>query len=136
MSGHLTSDELARWIAGERENAAASHLRECAACGGEVRRMEAALAEFRGAVESWVAPAVCMRPSRRRSPVVRWALAAALAVVLAAAPVEWRRERAAERAREDAALLEQVDAEVSEAVPEAMAPLVQLVSWQNGDKQQ
>jgi hypothetical protein len=32
----------------------------------------------------------------------------------------------------DGALIEQVDAEVSETVPDAMAPLTDLVSWDSG----
>jgi hypothetical protein len=63
---------------------------------------------------------------------VRWALVAAALLVLAAVPVYRNvqdRQRQAEIARADALLLEQVDAEVSRAVPRPMEPLVKLVSW-------
>ena len=33
----------------------------------------------------------------------------------------------------DAALMDQVDTEVSEAVPDAMAPLTDLVAWDSGE---
>jgi hypothetical protein len=53
-------------------------------------------------------------------------------LVLAAVPIYRNaqdRQRQAEIARADALLLEQVDAEVSRAVPRPMEPLVKLVSW-------
>src|SRR5208283_5891399 len=73
--------------------------------------------------------------SARRGPRIqpmRWALVAAALLVLAAVPVHrnaQERQRQAEIARADALLLEQVDAEVSRAVPRPMEPLVKLVSW-------
>jgi hypothetical protein len=63
---------------------------------------------------------------------MRWALVAAALLVLAAVPIYRNaqdRQRQAEIARADALLLEQVDAEVSRAVPRPMEPLVKLVSW-------
>jgi hypothetical protein len=47
-------------------------------------------------------------------------------------PLYWTarsRERAAESARADTLLLEQVDSAISRAVPEPMEPLVNLVAW-------
>ena len=63
---------------------------------------------------------------------MRWALAAAALLVLAVVPIYRNaqdRQRQAEIARADTLLLEQVDAEVSRAVPRPMEPLVKLVSW-------
>ena len=63
---------------------------------------------------------------------MRWALVAAALLVLAAIPIYRNaqdRQRQAEIARADALLLEQVDAEVSRAVPRPMEPLVKLVYW-------
>ena len=62
---------------------------------------------------------------------MRWVLVAAALLVLAV-PIYRNaqdRQRQAEIARADALLLEQVDAEVSRAVPRPMEPLVKLVSW-------
>ncbi len=104
--------------------------------------MEAALELFRGSVRHWSGrqrraepPAIgSISPGRWGSSIqpMRWALAAAALLVLAAVPVYRSvqdRQRQAEIARADALLLEQVDAEVSRAVPRPMEPLAKLVSW-------
>jgi hypothetical protein len=127
---------------GERTSRQEQHVRECPECGAELARMEAALALFRGSVRHWsdghsraVPPAIgSILPARRGSwaQPLRWALVAAMLLVLAAVPVYRNvqdRQRQAEAAMADALLLEQVDAEVSRAVPRPMEPLVKLVSW-------
>ena len=76
--------------------------------------------------------------SHRHPPVRhlarRWILAAASLLILALGPAYWQtrqQARAAEMARADA-LLQQVDAEISRAVPQTMEPLVNLVTWGSG----
>lgn len=134
MTPHFSAEEITQWVAGERGDRGdgAAHLAECAECAAEVGRLEAALAEFGGALRSSAVPPAVMRPAARRAPrVARWVLAAAALAAVAAAPV-WRHRQAemrAEAARADAILLDEVDAEVSEAVPGPMEPLVPLVSW-------
>ena len=104
--------------------------------------MEAALGLFRDSVRHWsdeqvrvfrpLAPTRGSREYPARPLPVRWALVAATLLILAAVPVYRNvqdRQRQAEIARADALLLEQVDAEVSRAVPRPMEPLVKLVSW-------
>jgi hypothetical protein len=142
MSQHLSSREVSQWMAGERTPQREQHVRQCPECGAELARMEAALALFRGSVRHWSEgqiraepPAIGnILPARRGSWAhpLRWALVAATLLVLAAVPVYRNvqdRQRQAEIARADALLLEQVDAEVSRAVPRPMEPLVKLVSW-------
>ncbi len=139
MNTHLSPEELSNWFLGDRDSARARHVRECAACGREVAALGAALGEFRSAVGNWDAPPAVFKVADRRIPrAARWVLAAAAAAVLAAAPVYLHhRQVAADTARADALLLEQVDSEVSQAVPRPMAPLVQLVAWSssNGETQ-
>ena len=141
MSRHLSSREVSQWMIGERTPQQEQHVRQCPECGAEVARMEAALALFRGSVRHWSdgqsraePPAVgsILRARGSRALPMRWALAAVALLVLAAVPVYRNvqdRQRQAEDARADALLLEQVDAEVSRAVPRPMEPLVKLVSW-------
>jgi hypothetical protein len=135
MSQHLSSQQISQWMIGERTPQQEQHVGECSQCGAEVARMEAALGLFRGSVRHWsdlqVRVPRPLAPGPRPHPV-RWALAAAALLVLAAVPVyrsAQDRQRQAEIARADALLLEQVDAEVSRAVPRPMEPLVKLVSW-------
>ena len=142
MSQHLSSREVSQWIIGERTPQQEQHVRQCSECGAELARMEAALGLFRGSMRHWSSrqsraepPAMgSILPVRRGSwaQPLRWALVAAALLVLAAVPVYrnvQERQRQAEIARADALLLEQVDAEVSRAVPRPMEPLAKLVSW-------
>ena len=142
MSQHLSSREVSQWIIGERTPQQEQHVRQCSECGAELARLEAALALFRGSVRHWSGrqsqaepPAIAsILPTGRGSSVwpMRGALVAAALLVLAAVPIYRNardRQRQAEIARADALLMEQVDAEVSRAVPRPMEPLVKLVSW-------
>ena len=142
MIQHLSSREVSQWIIGERTPQQERHVRECPECGAELARVEASLALFRGSVRHWSdgqnraePPAMGSILAARRGPRVRpmhWALVAAALLVLAAVPIYRNaqdRQRQAEIARADALLLEQVDAEVSRAIPRPMEPLVKLVSW-------
>ena len=145
MSRHLSSREVSRWIIGERTPQQDQHVRQCPECGAELARMEAALGLFRSSVRHWSEgqsraepPAIGnILPARGAAwaQPMRWALVAAALLVLAAVPVYrnvQERRRQAEIAMADALLLEQVDAEVSRAVPRPMEPLVNLVSWDFG----
>jgi hypothetical protein len=142
MSQHLSSQEVSQWIVGERTPQQEQHVGQCSECGAELARMEAALAMFRGSVRHWsegqvrvprsLAPTRGSRGYPARPLPLRWALVAAALLVLAAVPIYRNaqdRQRQADLARADALLLEQVDAEVSRAVPRPMEPLVKLVSW-------
>jgi hypothetical protein len=141
MSQHLSSQEISQWMIGERTAQQEQHVGQCSECGAELARMEAALTLFRGSVRHWSGrqsraepPAIpSILPARgSRTQPVRWALVAAALLVLAAVPIyrnAQETQRQADLARADALLLEQVDAEVSRAVPRPMEPLVKLVSW-------
>ena len=136
MSEHLTEADISAWVLGDRSN---PHVTECAECRIEVASMEAALLQFRASAHEVAA---------RQTPVVarvaepqRWwpQLAfAAVAVALLLAIPAWQRaerERVAKQEAADTALLRQVDAEVSRAVPGPMEPLVSLVSWDGSNTQ-
>ncbi|HYL72610.1 MAG TPA: hypothetical protein VEU96_00305 [Bryobacteraceae bacterium] len=141
MNQHLSSEQIARWMTGERTPADEQHARQCRECGAELARMQAALALFRGSVREWSEqssvekqPVWKAEPARRRWGIqpVRWALACVVLLLLAAIPVyrnAQEKQRQAALAKADAALLEQVDAEISRAVPSTMEPLVKLVAW-------
>ena len=135
MSGHLSAEEMAKWMAGERSVDAERHVRQCPQCGGELAGLEETLAQFRGAVRGWsdrLAPPARLGEASRPTIRARWAIAAAALGILSAIPVYRSaadRRREAERERADAALLEQVDAAVSRRVPSPMEPLTTLVAW-------
>jgi hypothetical protein len=137
MSGHLSSVEISEWLAGIRGLDAERHLAECAGCAAELEQASEPFARFGAATRSWCAaetpvPRLGSIESavrrRRRFTMVRVALAAA-AVLLIAAPVYRQHQRTVEMARQDEALLEQVQAEISRSAPEPMQPLEKLVAW-------
>ncbi|MGA2272931.1 MAG: hypothetical protein ABSH00_05205 [Bryobacteraceae bacterium] len=137
MSGHLSSVEISEWLAGIRASGAERHLAECAGCAAELERAREPLARFGAAARAWCAaetPAPRLEPieselrRRRRFTGVGIALAAAAALMVAA-PVYRQHQRALEMARQDEALLEQVQTEVSRSAPEPMQPLEKLVAW-------
>ena len=137
MSGHLTSVQISEWLAGIRGADAERHLAVCAGCAAELERANEPFAQFGAAARAWCAvetpvPRMGAIASavrhRRRAVAMRLALAAAAALLIAT-PVYRQHRRAIETARQDEALLEQVQAEVSRSAPEPMQPLEQLVAW-------
>lgn len=97
--------------------------------------LEQPLAEFRAAVRQWSAESEARPVIRRASwaPRLRLAAAAALVFALAAIPVyekiQHDRQHAAELARQDEALLQQIDADLARSVPAPFEPLTQLVTY-------
>ena len=147
MNGHLSGEQVSQWMIGERTVHEHEHVRQCPECAAKVAELEFAIVQFRESVrgfgESYGSPEISspagVRRARRNFAArpSRWAPVAAALVLLAAIPIYTNsrdRRRAAEMARADAALLEQVDAGISRAVPAPMEPLVKLVSWNSGSE--
>jgi hypothetical protein len=130
---HLSAEQIAQWISGERTAEAELHAGDCERCRAVVAGFEDVLAQFRSSALSVSAPLPTLR-AQRRVVWPRWVAVSAAAALLVLVPV-YRDRQARERAasdREDALLLQQVDAEISRAVPGSMDPLVKMVSWNSG----
>jgi hypothetical protein len=140
MNRHLSSEQFSWWMAGEHTAAEKRHTEECLACGAELARMEQALSLFRGSAREWAGKygseardVWSAREARNGSGVqpLRWMAAGVLMLFLVVAiPMQMskrNRQREAGAAQIDTALLEQVDTEVSRAVPATMEPLATLV---------
>jgi predicted anti-sigma-YlaC factor YlaD len=129
------------------------HLNECAQCRGAVEGMQHSAAIFRGAAMEWSAESLAARPrqllvaggARRPVTALRWAIAAALPLVLMVlvflglhpgkrpiGPVA-ATNTASDAGKTDDALLEQVDEQLSVAVPASMESLTHLVSTESGN---
>ena len=121
MTKHLTEQQIAAWIQGERSPEAVSHVRECAAC----EALAESMLLFRGSVCNLAEQQTVWRVPPSRMP--RWAVAGIALLMLAAFPLYESRRAAI--ARQDAALLEQVNAELAQPVPQSMEPLAKL--WRN-----
>jgi len=140
---HLSPDQVTEYLLDQTDPASARHIRDCAACRAEIEQQRETLAEFRTTVRAWsaeeaghyrinAARAITASGLEPRSwPVSRqltWALAiAALCVIASFILPRYAGQRTAAG---DAALLERVDAEVSETAPAPMAPLMKLVVQQ------
>jgi ribosomal protein S14 len=135
MSEHLSSKQITEWTIEDRSAEASRHIQECAECASQVERLRESLEMFRGAMretaEQCSAQQKVLRVPGRRTAVL-WLTAAAALVTLTVLPIYQVREsrhKAAETARQDAELMEQVNAELSEGVAAPMKPLEKLVSW-------
>jgi anti-sigma factor RsiW len=153
---HLSAWELEEYIlsqgAEQQDPQVLRHLAECGACRAEVARLEHGVAIFRSAAVDWSSNCLATRPqqlpsvSLRRFSItaMRWGLAAAIPLVLlllAVLPLHLFRlsgpamthpavQMSAAQISDDA-LLEQVDEQVSVAVPSSMESLTHLVSAGN-----
>jgi hypothetical protein len=118
------------------------HLNECAECRGAVEGLQHSAAIFRSAAMEWSAESLAARPllvaagARRPVTALRWAMAAVLPLVLMVlvflglhpGPRPVRPVAVVNPASSDDALLEQVDEQLSVAVPASMESLTHLVS--------
>jgi hypothetical protein len=144
-TSHLTTWEQEEYVINRRAPQLLRHLSECAECRAAVARLEHGVGIFRHAAVEWSGQSLATRPqqwataSNRRLPVnaLRWAFAAAvplLLLVLALLPFHLASPRPAlpAMAISDDALLQQVDEQLSVAVPSSMESLTHLVSTDNG----
>jgi hypothetical protein len=138
---HLSAWEHEECVLGEATPEMLGHLTECAPCRMEVARLEHGVALYRKAAIAWSSECLATRPQQphlagsRRLPVVvlRWAIAAAVLFVLALLPLHLWSPRPVQRTAEisDDVLLQQVDEQVSVAVPASMESLTHLVSTES-----
>jgi hypothetical protein len=135
---HLSDEQISAWLAGLETPQQSAHVEECDVCRQEIARREEPLALFREAVHAVSdqrppRAIVWSTPHRWHMPILRWAAGAALAALMLTAPVMyWNKQtqlREAERARQDTALLESVNSELSRSVPQSLEPLDKLVAW-------
>jgi predicted anti-sigma-YlaC factor YlaD len=123
------------------------HLNECAECRGAVEGLQRSTANFRSAAMEWSAERLAAQPrqlrvaggARRPVTAMRWAIAAVLPLALLVlvflglhhSPRPIRPVAAitaSDAGKTDDALLEQVDEQLSVAVPASMESLTHLVS--------
>jgi anti-sigma factor RsiW len=139
-TNHLSPWEQEEYVLGQRTPEMLRHLTECAGCRAAVARLEHGVAIFRSAAVEWSSECLATRPqqlntARRGFPVLalRWAVAAVLPVLLlvfALVSFHPSSTRPVQRASDisDDALLEQVDQQLSVAVPSSMESLTNLVT--------
>jgi hypothetical protein len=137
---HLSSEQISSLLAGNATPETQHHAGTCPECAAEVRSQNEMLSVFGESLHRWSADngealipgqAFLRNESRTfRIGPIRWAVAAAALIVLIVIPLyrnATQRHREAETF-EDTLLLEQVNAQLSRAVPAPMEPLMKLVS--------
>jgi hypothetical protein len=138
-SNHLSAWEQEEYVIEQRTPGMLRHLTECAQCRKAVEELEHSLTSFRSAAMQLGSQSLAERPQRefvvstRQLPPFRWAFAALiplLLLVLVLLPFHPSNpSRPPARAHmSDDALLDQVDEQVSVAVPSSMESLTHLVS--------
>jgi anti-sigma factor RsiW len=153
---HLSAWEQEEYIlnqgAEQQDPQVLRHLAECVACRSEVARLERGVAIFRSAAVDWSAQCLATRPQHLQSVplrklhiiAMRWSFAAAVPLVLlllallpfhlfhlSGPQVTHPPIQISAAQISDDALLEQVDEQVSVAVPSSMESLTHLVSADN-----
>ena len=144
---HLSPWEQEEYVLEQRTPKMLRHLTECAGCRAAVARLEHGVAIFRSAAVEWSSECLATRPQQldtsagRGLPVLalRWAVAAVLPVLLlvfALLSFHPRSTRPIHTASDisDDALLEQVDQQLSVAVPSSMESLTNLVTTESGNR--
>lgn len=139
MSGHLSARQIDECMLGQPGVETERHLRECARCQAELARLREAFGAFRHSVHHWTEAQLpghsyldwTAKPARTWTLFSRlsFAVVAVALCLLVAFSLPWRRTISpATQSAADAALLSQIDAEVSRTVPTPMEPLTKLVS--------
>jgi hypothetical protein len=135
MIPHLSSEQLSECILGQPSPMVEQHVEHCPGCRAELASLRGALGEFRGAVRAWSAdqantalaiPTGLPEP-RFWTASHQLALALLIAAVCVLASFVFPLHRPENALGSDAALLNQVDAQVSRTVPSSMEPLMKLV---------
>ncbi len=143
VGGHLTGDEISALLAGLEVAGSREHAQACAACGAEVAKLQATVLSIRETGRDWALRSAVSPSWEAPSelPVAafwnpgRMLAAAALLLAFAILPA-WYQGRvvpvdnpvAVVVEITDAALLAQVDLQVSRAVPAPMESLATLAS--------
>ena len=138
---HLSPWEQEEYVLDQRTPEMLRHLSECAGCRAAVARLEHGVAVFRNAAVDWSSECLATRPQQLNTSAarglsvlaLRWAVAAVLPVLLLVFallsfhPTSTRPIHPASNISDDA-LLEQVDQQLSDAVPSSMESLTNLVT--------
>jgi hypothetical protein len=143
-TNHLSAWQQEEYVINQRTPQMHRHLTECVECRAAVERMEHRLGLFRSAAVEWSAECLAIRPQRLQTRsssrlsvgALRWAFAALVPFVLlllALLPLHLAGPRPSHPAAQisDDALLEQVDEQLSVAVPSSMESLTHLVSTES-----
>ncbi len=154
-TNHLSPWEQEEYVIDRPTPQMLRHLNECAECRSAVEGSQHSTAIFRNAAVEWSAESLAARPrpllpaaeATRPATALRWAIAAVLPLLLMVlvllglhptqrpvhpdAAINAANDTANNAGNKDDALLEQVDEQLSVAVPASMESLTHLVSTES-----
>jgi len=130
---HLSSEQISKWLLGERNSKADRHVETCEKCREEVVQLQNGLRAFKETVHSWAErPHARNSPARRPSPTASWSLVAATALamslVLLPLYLDVRQAQFEAQRAQDSLLLDQVQERLNQSVPQSMQRLMELMS--------
>jgi len=141
MKEHLSEEQLNHWILGQAESDATEHMEACAICRREAQKLKAALDGFHDSIHGmaedyrlrWQPPVQPGRSAWSQLIAQRWAYAVALAAILVVSVVLLRFDHRrvphpVTATLSESEILMQIQADVSEDVPSALAPGELLVA--------
>jgi hypothetical protein len=142
MNSHLSSEDVTLWMLGERTSELQNHVEICGGCQTRLAAETDALLQFRGSVHAWSDAEFSVRRTRDWKAAAQWrvrfrqaCLAFAMCLVAFVAVLSRPNQaHLSERTMTDAALLTQVNSELSRDVPSPMEPLTKLVSWDGSQR--
>ena len=151
-SQHLTEEAGLRWQMGDATAAERAHVAQCAVCQSQTYPLAESLQLFSTAAQQWGAAKAATTPRKHVGQAVRlgWrviaAVCALLLLTISIGAVRWQSRQAAlqvaaqqqvqQQMAQDDALLEAVDQDVSQVVPDALTPLAGSSNSNNGNRQQ
>jgi hypothetical protein len=143
MNNHLSEDQFARYVIGRSTGAELLHVMDCAHCTAELDRFGKTVTSFRTAVrgridermasQTWVMPRFSARFAISVIPKWRWALVAAVILVVLLVPFKTDDKKPLEAipqtssATEANALMDAVSLHLSRTMPAPMEPILALM---------
>jgi hypothetical protein len=147
MNAHLHDQQLVDWILGTREPEAARHVSRCDACRAEIDGLDTYISDYRHGIASetdrepvfWTQQARAIHDRlrvRRFTPVLRWAYATIMVLVLSAMFLVTRmpppRQPVVTSDPADDVLLQQIENDVAREYPIALAPAALIAEERDG----
>lgn len=134
---HLSSTQIYEWTIGERRPGVEQHLQNCSSCREEVLQLQNGLLVFQRSAHQLAEEGPAFRPVKQQRLSWQWATAAAVAMGFALLPLFLNVNEARQDAQraQDSLLLNQINARLSQSVPEPMEPLMKLMTDKEGDSQ-
>lgn len=134
----MTEEQIAAWTAGERPQELRLHVEACSECRAQLTEFDEVLSAFRDRVHQ-VSEAHGFRARETAPARASWWRPLTFAPALLALVLcgflglkSWNFQApAGAPAIDDATVLKQVDAALSESVPSPLKPITELVSWES-----